>query len=55
MRDSYVKIMIALINLMVVIMVEIGKVPINSAKLIGNNVFKAITGKTEDDVNKNAK
>jgi hypothetical protein len=45
MNESYVKIMKALVNLMVTIMVEIGKVPLQSAKKIGDNVIKAITGK----------
>lgn len=48
MNESYVKIMKALVNLMVTIMVEMGKVPIASARQVGNNVLKAITGKGDD-------
>ena len=34
----------ALINLLVVIMVEGGKVPLESAQKVGENVLKAVTG-----------
>jgi len=36
--------MSALVNLMITIMVEAGKVPIDSAKKIGEAVHKAVTG-----------
>lgn len=36
----------AAINLIVVIMVEAGKVPLDSAKKIGQNILKAVTGGT---------
>lgn len=43
-REGYIKIMTALVNLMVTIMVEVGKVPMESAKKVGSAVMKAITG-----------
>lgn len=43
-RESYIKIMKALVNLMVTIMVEGGKVPMNSARSVGEAVMKAVTG-----------
>ena len=43
-KQGYIKIMGALVNLMVTIMVEAGKVPMASAKKVGENVMKAITG-----------
>lgn len=43
-KQGYIKIMTALVNLMVTIMVEAGKVPLESAKSVGNAVMKAITG-----------
>lgn len=45
-KAGYVKIMQAAINLIVVIMVEAGKVPLDSAKKIGQNILKAVTGGT---------
>lgn len=36
----------ALVNLIVVIMVEAGKVPVNSATKVGQNILKAVTGGT---------
>lgn len=43
-KQGYVKIMGALVNLMVTIMVEAGKVPMASAKQIGEAVMKAVSG-----------
>jgi hypothetical protein len=43
-RAGYIKIMQALVNLMIVIMVEAGKVPLDSATKIGSSILKAITG-----------
>ena len=42
--------MSALVNLMVTIMVEAGKVPLASAKQIGEAVLKAATGGSEKKV-----
>lgn len=39
--------MSALVNLMMTIMIEAGKVPVDSAKSVGNAVMKAITGSGE--------
>lgn len=36
----------ALVNLLVVIMVEAGRVPVENAMRVGQNVLKAVTGKT---------
>lgn len=41
--------MVALVNLLVVIMVEAGKVPLASANKIGSNVLKAVTGGTGEN------
>ena len=43
-KSGYINIMKALVNLMVVIMVEAGKVPMDSAKKVGENVLKAVGG-----------
>jgi hypothetical protein len=43
-KQGYIKIMSALVNLMVTIMVEAGKVPMASAKQVGEAVLKAATG-----------
>ena len=43
-RQGYINIMKAVVNLIVVIMIEAGKVPIESAKKVGENILKAITG-----------
>ena len=48
-KESYVKIIKALVNLLVVIMVEAGKVPYNSAIKVGQNVMKAVTGSTGEE------
>ena len=48
MRESYIRVMIAVVNLMVTIMIEFGKVPLKSAHGVGKNVLKAITGRTDD-------
>ena len=45
-KESYVKIIKALVNLLVVIMVEAGRVPYTSAIKIGENIMKAVTGGT---------
>lgn len=45
-RQGYIRIMIALVNLIVVIMTEAGRVPYESAKKVGDNILKAITGGT---------
>ena len=47
-RQSYIRIMQALVNLMVVLMTEAGKVPADTAKTVGANVMKAVTGGTGD-------
>ena len=44
--------MLAVVNLMVVIMVEAGKVPFESANKIGSTVLKAIVGKSKDEAEK---
>jgi len=51
-RQSYIKIMQALVNLMMVLMTEAGKVPAASAKTVGENVMKAITGGTGENKQK---
>ena len=43
-RKSYIRIIEAVINLIVVIMVEAGRVPIENAMKVGENIFKALTG-----------
>ena len=43
-KQGYIKIIGALVNLLVVIMAEAGKVPLASAKQIGEAVMKAATG-----------
>lgn len=48
-RKGYIRIMNALVNLIVVIMVEAGKVPLESAKKVGQNILKATTGGTGKD------
>lgn len=45
-KQGYVKVMQAVVNLIVVLMVEAGKVPLNSAKKVGENIMKAVTGGT---------
>jgi hypothetical protein len=45
--EGYFRIMKAITNLIVVLMVEAGKVPTESAQKVGSNILKAITGKTE--------
>jgi hypothetical protein len=47
-RQGYMKVMQALVNLMVVLMTEAGKVPMDSAKKVGDSVMKAVTGGTGD-------
>ena len=46
-RKAYIKIMLALVHLMVTIMEEMGRVPADTAKKVGENVFKALTGQSE--------
>jgi hypothetical protein len=48
-RQGYIKIMAALINLLVTIMVEAGKVPYQTAVKVGQNVMKAVTGGTGEN------
>jgi hypothetical protein len=48
-KAGYVKIMVALVNLLVVIMVEAGRVPLASATKIGENILKAIAGGTSEN------
>jgi hypothetical protein len=48
-KAGYVKIMQALVNLLVVIMVEAGKVPLASATKIGSNILNAVTGGTVEN------
>ena len=43
-RQGYINIMKAVVNLIIVIMVEAGKVDIASAKKVGENIMKALTG-----------
>ena len=45
-RQGYIRIMQALVNLLVVVMVEAGKVPLQGAQKVGENVLKAVTGGT---------
>lgn len=45
-RQGYIKIIAALVNLLVTIMVEAGKVPYQSAVKVGENIMKAATGGT---------
>lgn len=45
-RQGYIRIMQALCNLIMVIMVEAGKVPLDSARKVSENIMKAITGGT---------
>jgi hypothetical protein len=47
-KTGYFKIMQAAVNLIVVIMVEAGKVPFASAKKVGDNILKAVTGGTSE-------
>ena len=51
-RQGYIKVMEALVSLMVIFMIEAGKVPVMSAKTIGENVLKAITGGTGEKNNR---
>lgn len=46
-KQGYVNIMKALVNLLVVIMVEAGKVPIATASKIGQSLMRTVTGGTE--------
>ena len=41
----------AVVKLLVVVMVEAGKVPLKNAMKIGENVFRAITGGAAHDKN----
>lgn len=50
-RKSYVRIIKALVDLLIVIMVEAGRVPFENAARIGTSIMKAVTGGTgENDV-----
>lgn len=48
-KAGYVRIMAALVNLLVVIMVEAGRVPLASATKIGSNILKAVAGGTGEN------
>ena len=45
-RKSYLKIIEALVNLMYVIIVEAGRVPVNTAITMCKSIIKALTGGT---------
>lgn len=45
-RQGYIKIMGAVCNLIMVIMIEAGKVPAASAQKVSENIMKALTGGT---------
>jgi hypothetical protein len=45
-KQGYIRVMQAAVNLIVILMVEAGKVPLNSAQKVGENIMKAITGGT---------
>ena len=47
-RQGYIKIMQAVANLIIVIMTEAGKVPLESAKKVANAFMQAVTGKPAD-------
>ncbi len=47
-KNSYLKIMQAIVNLMIVIMIEAGGVARENASKIGENVLRAITGGSID-------
>ena len=47
-REGYVKIMFAVARLIVVIMVEAGRTPVESAKKIANAFLQATVGKKFD-------
>lgn len=47
-RQGYVKIIRALSNLLFVIMVEAGKVPVDSAKNFIGNFLKTLLGRSDD-------
>lgn len=47
-RKGYIRIMQAVANLIVVIMVEAGRVPLESATKVGQNIMKALTGTPQD-------
>jgi hypothetical protein len=51
-RKNYIKIIMAIIKLLVTVMVEAGRVPIDSATKVGDNVLKAITGLRHDAAEK---
>ena len=42
----------AIVKLLVTVMVEAGKVPVDSAMKIGDNVLKAVTGLRQDVADK---
>jgi|694.fasta_scaffold72074_7 hypothetical protein len=44
-RQGYIKIMQAVANLIIVIMTEAGKVPVDSARKVGDAFMQAVTGK----------
>ena len=44
----------AVVNLIVVIMKEAGRVPAETSMKVGENILKAITGKTSDQIKKDS-
>jgi hypothetical protein len=46
-KGGYIRIMQAAVNLIIVIMVEAGKVPMESARKVGDNILKALGGGTD--------
>jgi len=47
-RESYIKVMFAVARLIIVIMVEAGKTPVESATKIANALLQATVGKKLD-------
>lgn len=45
-KTGYIRIVQAVVNLLVVIMTEAGKVSADSAVKVGQNIMKAVTGGT---------
>ena len=48
-RQGYIRVMSAVCNLIVVIMCEAGKVPLQNAQKVGDNIMKAVTGGTGEN------
>lgn len=51
-RKNYIRIIDAIIKLLVVVMVEAGKVSIKNAQFIGTNIYKAVVGHPPEDTDK---